>query len=336
MESNSDFFAYLPDCILLLIVSFLPFKEAARTSVLSKRWKHIWKDSTIIDLNENFFRNIVDQAMAPLNQVFLDFARGFVFHHLGATVHNFQFLMSESKEYIADVKCLHKFAASKKVEVLDLNFWSFNENKFLELPLCVYEHEAMHVLKLTQCDLMQVEVTKFSALKSLHLLTSLTIVECIPIDKEVQICAPKLEDFKYYGAFEAFKSDDVVSIKNIDLDFGFEHIGHLPSSLCPAGLHAASGQIPALPAAATPPSPEPAVTSSLLAAAAISSLPCTQPSQTSPCTSLHPKLAGLVLPCLSPPAPLPVATHLHSASRHPPALSQRPPLLLPLSLVSVC
>ncbi|XXG88346.1 hypothetical protein AAC387_Pa12g0565 [Persea americana] len=112
--------------------------------------------------------------------------------------------------------------------------------------------------------------------------------------------------------------------------------GHLPSSLCPAGLHAASGQIPALPAAATPPSPEPAVTSSLLAAAAISSLPCTQPSQTSPCTSLHPKLAGLVLPCLSPPAPLPVATHLHSASRHPPALSQRPPLLLPLSLVSVC
>ncbi|XXG69519.1 hypothetical protein AAC387_Pa06g2364 [Persea americana] len=169
MESNSDFFAYLPDCILLLIISFLPSKEAARTNVLSKRWKHIWRDSTTIELNENF-RNIANQAKVPLNQVFLDFARGFVFHHLGADVLNFQLVMSDPKEFIADVQCLIKFAISKRVEVLDLNFWSFYENEFLELPLCVYEHEAMRVLKLSQCDLMRVEVTKFSALKSLHLL----------------------------------------------------------------------------------------------------------------------------------------------------------------------
>ncbi|XXG88355.1 hypothetical protein AAC387_Pa12g0572 [Persea americana] len=114
---------------------------------------------------------------------------------------------------------------------------------------------------------MRVEVTKFSVLKSLHLvriklstvalgtilsacqllemlvldncvnldyveipcgenlqLTSLTIVDCIPLDEGVRICAPKLEDFKYYGAFEAFELDDVASIKNVDLDFGVEHM----------------------------------------------------------------------------------------------------------------
>ncbi|XXG88351.1 hypothetical protein AAC387_Pa12g0570 [Persea americana] len=123
MESNSYLFAYLPDCVLLLIVSFLPFKEAARTSVLSKRWKQIWRDYTTIELNENFFRNTADQAMAPLKK-----------------------------------------------------------------------------------------------------LTSLTIVDCIPLDEGVWICAPKLEDFKYYGAFEAFELDDVASIKNVDHDSGVEHM----------------------------------------------------------------------------------------------------------------
>ncbi|XXG88366.1 hypothetical protein AAC387_Pa12g0581 [Persea americana] len=207
------------------------------------------------------------KAMAPPKKVFLDFTHGFLSHHLGARIHNFVLVISNPEEYIEDVKLLIKSVVSRKVEVLVLNFWSSYENEFLELPLYVYEHEAMCVLKLTQCDLMRVEVTKFSALKSLHLvriklstsalgtilsacqllemlvvdncvnldyveitcgenlqLTSLTIVDCIPLDEGVRICAPKLEDFKYYGAFEAFELDDVASIKNVDLDFGVEHM----------------------------------------------------------------------------------------------------------------
>lgn len=32
----------LPDHVLLHIISFLPTKEAIRTSILSKRWEYIW------------------------------------------------------------------------------------------------------------------------------------------------------------------------------------------------------------------------------------------------------------------------------------------------------
>ena len=87
----------------------------------------------------------------------------------GARIHNFKLVIWNPEEYIADVKLLIKFAVSKKVEVLDLNFWSFYEIEFLELPLCVFKHEALRVLKLTQCDLMRVEFPRFCAPKSLHL-----------------------------------------------------------------------------------------------------------------------------------------------------------------------
>ncbi|MED6109802.1 hypothetical protein PIB30_036916 [Stylosanthes scabra] len=44
----------LPDPLCALIISFLPTKEAIRTSLLSKRWQHLWKDISKIDLNEEY------------------------------------------------------------------------------------------------------------------------------------------------------------------------------------------------------------------------------------------------------------------------------------------
>ncbi|CAN6827321.1 unnamed protein product [Brassica oleracea] len=39
---NEDFISYLPDEILHHIISFNPTKLAAKTSVLSRRWRHVW------------------------------------------------------------------------------------------------------------------------------------------------------------------------------------------------------------------------------------------------------------------------------------------------------
>ncbi|XP_015941621.1 F-box/LRR-repeat protein At3g26922 [Arachis duranensis] len=52
---ESDINIYdLPDPVLALIISFLPTKEAIRTSLVSKRWQHLWKDISKINLKEEY------------------------------------------------------------------------------------------------------------------------------------------------------------------------------------------------------------------------------------------------------------------------------------------
>ncbi|XP_019420595.1 PREDICTED: F-box/LRR-repeat protein At3g26922-like, partial [Lupinus angustifolius] len=47
----------LDDCIVQEILSILPIKEAVRTSVLSKKWEHLWKSISTLDLEEEAHEN---------------------------------------------------------------------------------------------------------------------------------------------------------------------------------------------------------------------------------------------------------------------------------------
>ncbi|KAF8085190.1 hypothetical protein N665_0676s0004 [Sinapis alba] len=77
---SRDMFSGLPDPLISHILSFLPTKEAASTSVLSKRWRFLFASVTNLDFKSNdnspSFMEFVDmllalQGNAPLNRLSL-------------------------------------------------------------------------------------------------------------------------------------------------------------------------------------------------------------------------------------------------------------------------
>jgi hypothetical protein len=67
-SDETDKFSSLPDSVLCHILSFLPIKTAISKSLVSRRWRHLWKYRQIFD-----FYNDSDEDDAPL-EMFTKFA----------------------------------------------------------------------------------------------------------------------------------------------------------------------------------------------------------------------------------------------------------------------
>ena len=60
---DEDKISHLPDEILCTILSYLEAKQAARTCIMSKRWKHIWTKLHILKFNKGY--NLSDPNYSP-------------------------------------------------------------------------------------------------------------------------------------------------------------------------------------------------------------------------------------------------------------------------------
>ncbi|GAU29479.1 hypothetical protein TSUD_65140 [Trifolium subterraneum] len=58
IEMSEDKLSDLPNCIMVHILSFLNTKDAVRTCILSKRWKHIWKYIPTLTLHYSNFSTL--------------------------------------------------------------------------------------------------------------------------------------------------------------------------------------------------------------------------------------------------------------------------------------
>ncbi|XP_058780669.1 F-box/FBD/LRR-repeat protein At4g00160-like [Vicia villosa] len=144
----------LPDSILCHILSFLPTRLAAQTSILAKRWKPVWLSVTTLDFIMGITPNLIIYALMLSRDINLPILSFRVTCHF------------DYEPQVFDAVIMA--AIQRRVETLELNMLNFPlEMKFVSN---IFTSNTLTVLKLTNLyivkDLPRINV---SSIKTLHL-----------------------------------------------------------------------------------------------------------------------------------------------------------------------
>ncbi|KAK7267895.1 hypothetical protein RIF29_20576 [Crotalaria pallida] len=183
MATNTDMLLELNEVsLLILILSFLPFKEAVRTCILSKQWKDIWKQTMSIEFNELFFvkhgQQYDDETRQLQRNTFLNFIKSFMENFQGKDVIKFFLKVSTPGNIRDTVESCVTFATKHEVKELGLDFsdpnWDEitsdeNYDALFELPNHVYENRSIKTLKLYSCSFVLHGLLNFEAIKEVSL-----------------------------------------------------------------------------------------------------------------------------------------------------------------------
>ncbi|CAH8390029.1 unnamed protein product [Eruca vesicaria subsp. sativa] len=166
MDSSAqpDRLSSLPDVVLIMIISCLPFKDCVKTSTLSKRWKSLYRETRAVAFKESDFvsPSLYGDSRLYARIAFLRYAYKWIASSNDQPIHSFEISMSSPEVYLEKINSLVTFAVRKKVKKLVLDFshptWrSFRDVKDLprmlgfEVPESVYGLNTLESLKLWAC-----------------------------------------------------------------------------------------------------------------------------------------------------------------------------------------
>ncbi|XP_057428284.1 putative F-box protein At3g29830 [Lotus japonicus] len=181
MAPSRDRFSPLPHSLLSTIVSLIPFKEAVRTSILSKSWIDIFRSTSNIVFDEVFF--VKDGQNYRIRQAqrkrFLEFMTLWIANHTGTVIDKFFLRLSIPEKAKRIVRKCIVFATKHGVKELELDFCdptldcyfttNINGVALFELPTHVYDHTCLESLKLFSCSFVAAEFLNFNAFKEISL-----------------------------------------------------------------------------------------------------------------------------------------------------------------------
>ncbi|XP_057440775.1 putative F-box/LRR-repeat protein At1g56400 [Lotus japonicus] len=182
MAPTTDRFSSLPQSLLSIIVSLIPFKEAVRTSILSKSWIDIFKSTSNIEFDEAFF--VKDDQTYRIRQsqrkAFLDFMSLWITNHRETIVNKFSLRLSTPGKTKRVVRNCIAFATKYGVKDLELDFCDpkldcyfttnhINHEALFELPAHVYVDTCLESLKLFSCSFVETKLSYFHTLKEISL-----------------------------------------------------------------------------------------------------------------------------------------------------------------------
>lgn len=142
-EESFDRLSELPDALLLYILSYLSVDDAISTSLLSKRWRNLWKWMDSLDFPMpcgKWKRNSVQFIERALSL------------HEGLKIKRFSARFRYNSNYIDRVDSWVRFTVARNVEklVLDL-FCAENEVQPYVIPGIVYKSGSLRELEVNLC-----------------------------------------------------------------------------------------------------------------------------------------------------------------------------------------
>lgn len=168
-EQRRDRISNLPDALLCHILSFLPTKFALATSILSKRWRYLWKSVLILDFDDDLLLNRNAATPAELEErtiMFLNFVDRVLIHSDVSSVQKFRLLYYGSR--LDSVYSWICTALGRRVQELDLNFIMLHGD--IELPPMSFISKTLVVVKLWHAIFLDIPSTVWlPSLKILHL-----------------------------------------------------------------------------------------------------------------------------------------------------------------------
>lgn len=225
-----DRISELPEDILLTVLFQLEMKEAAKTSILSKRWRYIWTYWT--DLDFDIIKIIPDGIYRGPKLIeemkYVNWVNQVIRLHRGQSINKFRVHFGFFKGHMRHIDTWVKFALTKKVKNLELKLdpgWKAYTLKpslfesgisFLTSLRLVDVDVSGELLEfvLSECrNLEQLFVEYSDALVSLKVasfkLKQLAIRDCVSLEK-LEIDAVNLSHLDYYG-------DPMIEFKSLPL-----------------------------------------------------------------------------------------------------------------------
>ncbi|KAL0332942.1 UNVERIFIED_CONTAM: F-box/LRR-repeat protein [Sesamum calycinum] len=220
-ENKVDRISSLPDSVICHILSFLPTKDAAATSMLSTKWKHIFP------LTPNLKLEFDDSGMRK--DLFASFVDRVLHVDLRDATHVHAIKIWCRGEYKDRLKSWISAAVRLNVQSLDFKFliqspkWFANEIskctrlttlKLTNSPICVLESLSLPTLKVLNLEWVGLfnETTISNLLSGCPVLEELIMVDCRVYAQTLSVCVPTLKRFTLQNCMHQ------------DADNGFEEI----------------------------------------------------------------------------------------------------------------
>ncbi|GFQ08064.1 fbd-associated F-box protein at4g10400, partial [Phtheirospermum japonicum] len=252
----NDWLSRLPDAILIGILSSLPLKEAARTSILSSRWENLWKHTLHLDfdahsalcrITKHFYET---EIRTVERRKYINWVNKVLRSHKGLALKEFRIYFDLGKSAQNAINHWLQFAFERRVErlELDLSLYGHSEKFQPHQPRSLFGSlKSLKALCLKSVDVTDQDVDFFLrncpllehlvvdyALKILNLnicgalaLKHLGILYCMNV-KSLKVSAPNLTSLRVTNAV-ALLLENVPKLVEVYVSNGYTDVDKIGS-----------------------------------------------------------------------------------------------------------